>query len=79
MASLIRERVGDLQVEKTSGNETNGVTLDTDDSEIKITLTRSHLPDPALLNVILEGEPPDHGSEGVGVSQLRHCLDLKLL
>ena len=39
----------------------------------------THLPDPALLDVIFEGEPHDHGSESVGVSQLRHCLDLKLL
>ena len=32
----------------------------------------SHPPDPALLQVPLERELHDHGSEGVGVGQLSH-------
>ena len=41
---------------------------------------QSHPPDPALLQVPLEGELHHHGSEGVGVGQLSHCGQfLKLL
>ena len=32
----------------------------------------AYLPDPALLNVELEGELGEHGSQGVGVSHLGH-------
>ena len=77
------EGVGDLQVEKTRGNETDSIALkmiyNKSSVSRKAAQLCSHLPDPAFLDVILEGEPHDHGSEGVRVSQLRHCLDLKLL
>ena len=79
MASLIRERVGDLQVEETSGNETDSIALNNKYFSSREKQLSSHLKDPAFLDVILEGEPHNHGSEGVGISQLRHCLDLKLL
>ena len=80
MSGLIGEGVRDLQVEKTGGDETDGVALQYKVSPVKTKkMISSHLEDPALLDVVLEGEPHEHGSQGVRVSQLRHCLDPKLL
>ena len=52
----IRERVCNFEEEKTSGNQTYGV----------------RLPDPALLDVKLEGKLHEHGAQRIWVPHLSH-------
>ena len=80
--SGVREGVGDLQEEESGGDKADGVGLKKDKRKnfrrtlklTKIIQNRfiAYLPDPALLNVELEGELGEHGSQGVGVSHLGH-------
>ena len=52
----IRERVGNFEEEKTSGNQTDCVGL----------------PDPALLDVKFEGKLHEHGAQRIWVPHLSH-------
>jgi len=56
LGSLIREGVGDLEEQQSNWHQTNGIGL----------------PNPALVEVVLEGEVHDHGAKGVGVPKLSH-------
>ena len=73
---LIREGVGDLEEQKSGGDEADGISLKLArliNTFIYINIEyNSYPPDPALLQVPLEGELHHHGSEGVGVGQLSH-------
>ena len=71
--SFIREGVGDLQIQETSWDQADGVGLKIFYEHSKLFHTKLfYLPDPALLDVPLERELHEHGSEGVGISHLRH-------
>ena len=72
---FLREGVGDLEEEKPSGDQPDCVGLN------KITIRflsklflmeLAHPPNPALLQMILQWEVPEHGSHCVWVSQLGH-------
>ena len=69
----VGEGVGDLEEQKSGGDEADGIGLKwaTLINTYK-NKYQSHPPDPALLQVPLERELHDHGSEGVGVGQLSH-------
>merc|ERR1719312_62281 len=56
LGSLIREGVGDLEEQQSNWYQTDGI----------------RLPNPALVEVVLEGEVHDHGAKGVGVPKLSH-------
>ena len=71
----IGEGVGDLEEQKSGGDEADGIRLKWTwliNTFIYVNKFDSHPPDPALLQVPLEWELHHHGSEGVGVGQLSH-------
>merc|ERR1719233_2603461 len=56
LGSFIREGVGDLEEQQPDWHQTNSI----------------RLPNPALVEMVLEGEVHEHSAKGVGVPKLGH-------
>ena len=72
---FLREGVSDLEEEQPGRDQSNCIGLNNITIRFiskTFLIELAHPPDPALLQMILQWEVPEHGSHRVGVSQLGH-------